>query len=402
MKAKIVKSKQVICLLCIAAVVFLAGACQEEERKPLDNNPAIPEQVENPRWEGLPGAVKLTYDLPNDPNFLYAKAECVMKNGQVREAKASAYFNRLILEGFADTALYTVNIYSVSRSEVYSEPVVIRDVRPKNPYYLEVFKTLDMFADFGGATVSFFNADSVDLAINIAYIDSTGFWTEGETLYTNRKTGYVSQRGIDTLATVFGVVVRDRWNNVSDTLKQILKPLYEEELDKELFREYTLPGDEPSAWGWTLPMLWDGSTAEGHGFHTENKDTPYKWPQSETIDLGKKYLFSRFKFWNREAEQYFNTRCPNKLEIWGSNQPAADGSWDSWTLLMTVQTEKPSGLPDGDYTEQDLQAGKEGFEFSFPKGISTFRYIRLNIYSPPTNVGQFHMMEITLWGVEVN
>jgi hypothetical protein len=402
MNVKAGNLKQAICLLCVVVTAFLAGACRDEERKALDNDPTVPGQVTNPRWEGLPGAIKLTYDLPNDPVFSYVKAECVMKNGQTREAKASAYLNRMILEGFADTSVYTINLYSVSRSEVYSEAVVIRDVKPKNPYYLEVFKILDLYADFGGATASFINSDSVDLAINIAYIDSTGYWTEGETLYTNRKAGYVSQRGVDTVATVFGAVVRDRWNNVSDTLKRILKPLYEEELEKDLFREYTLPGDEPSAWGWTLPMLWDGSIADGHGFHTENKATPYKWPQSVTIDLGKRYLFSRFKFWNREIEQYFNARCPNKMEIWGSNQPAADGSWDSWTLLMTVQTQKPSGLPDGDYTEEDLEAGKAGFEFSFPKGVAPSRYIRLNVYEPPTNVGQFHMMEITFWGVEAN
>jgi hypothetical protein len=400
MKAKIIRLMRVTCVTGLASVIFWGGSCREDERKPLGDDPTVPEQIKNVRWEGLPGAVKLTYDLPDDPVFLYAKAECVMKNGQAREAKASAYFNQLILEGFADTSVYAVDLYSVSRSEVYSEPVR-QEVRPKIPYYLEVFKTLELFADFGGATVSFFNADSVELAIHIAYIDSTGFWTEGETLYTGHKTGYVSQRGVDTVATTFGVVVRDRWNNVSDTLMELLTPLYEEELDKDLFREYTLPGDEPSAWGWTLPMLWDGSIAEGKGFHTENKATPYHWPQSVTIDLGKKYLFSRFKFWNRENEQYFNARCPNKLEIWGSNQPASDGSWDSWTLLMTVQTEKPSGLPDGEYTEEDLQAGREGFEFSFPKGVEPSRYIRLNVYEPPQNVGQFHMMEITLWGVDV-
>lgn len=195
-------------------------------------------------------------------------------------------------------------------------------------------------------------------------------------------------------------MIRDRWNNVTDTLIQNLTPLFEEKLDKSLFREFRLPGDEPMAWGWAFSFLWDEGYDEGQGFHTENTDTPYKWPQTGTIDLGKTYLFSRMRFWNRESTGYYEERHANKIDIWGSNSPASDGSWESWTLLMTTHVEKPSGSPAGTVTSEDLAFAKAGFEFIFPSGISPFRYIRLGFHPPFTNVGQVHCMEITFWGAE--
>ena len=253
----------------------------------------IPGNVSNVQVERLPGAIKLKYDLPNDQALAYVKAECVM-NGIKREVKSSAYNNNLIIQGFPDTCSYQINLYSVNRSEVVNPSPVTLSAKPLNPPFQDVYKTLSLMKDFGGATVTFENPMEADLAITLMYIDSLGYWSSGETLYTKRLEGSVSIRNMDTIPTTFGVYIRDRWNNMTDTLVSELTPMYEHELDKTLFRQYNLPTDEPSAYGWTVPMLWDGSTADGSGFHTDGTT----WPQWITIDLGaEKIKLSRFRYW---------------------------------------------------------------------------------------------------------
>ncbi|MBN9267002.1 MAG: hypothetical protein J0I75_20995, partial [Hyphomicrobium sp.] len=42
--------------------------------------------------------------------------------------------------------------------------------------------------------------------------------------------------------------------------------------------------------------------------------------------------------------------CASLSSIYGSNDPNADGSWDSWTFLRTCEAIKPSGSPAGTNT----------------------------------------------------
>jgi hypothetical protein len=125
--------------------LFLFLSCSENEKRPLESDPTVPKQVTVRSVERLPGAVLLTYNIPDDPNFFYVKAECDVK-GQIRGAKASAYNNTLQIEGFPDASAYIVKLYSVSRSEVASAPV-LQEVRPLAPAYLETFESLDLFAN---------------------------------------------------------------------------------------------------------------------------------------------------------------------------------------------------------------------------------------------------------------
>jgi len=390
--------KKYICLL-ICCIVFLS-ACKQEELEPYFKDSTVPTKVSNINVESLPGAVKIMYDLPNDKAISYIKASCMI-NGKLRESKASIFQNTITIEGFPDTTNYQVNLYSVNRSEISSEPVRV-DVKPLLSPYLKVFKNLEIFSDFGGATVSFENPDEADLAITLIHIDSTGFWNNGETLYTKKMKGTLSQRNLDTIPITFGVYIRDRWNNTSDTLIQELKPLYEENLDRTKFRVWNLPTDEPSAFGWTLDKLWDGGFDEGQGFHTNGTG----WPQWITFDLGVNAAkLSRFRYWQRKNYGLeFADRNIKKMEIWGSNDPNPDGLWDnSWTYLMTVESVKPSGLPMGQLSSEDIQLIADGEEFTFPSNIPPVKYIRLKILETWSGAkNQWFMMEVSFWGSKEN
>ncbi|MDD4591821.1 MAG: DUF4959 domain-containing protein, partial [Parabacteroides sp.] len=126
--------KKYICLL-ICCIVFLS-ACKQEVLEPYFKDSTVPTKVSNINVESLPGAVKIMYDLPNDKAISYIKASCMI-NGKLRETKSSIFQNTITIEGFPDTTNYQVNLYSVSRSEISSEPVRV-DVKPLLSPYLKV------------------------------------------------------------------------------------------------------------------------------------------------------------------------------------------------------------------------------------------------------------------------
>lgn len=399
------KIKIYILLFLLMGLFMMISCVEENERVPIvSNSPEQPEQVSNIRVESLSGAVKLTYDIPDDRSLAYIKAECLI-NGVIREAKASVYKNSLVINGFADSSVYEVNVYSVSKSEVASKPVTV-EVQPLSPPFQEVFKNISLLRAWGGATVIYENPTEADLAISLIYIDSTGYWNPGMTYYTKLKQGNFSLRGFDPEETTFGVYIRDRWDNMTDTIVEVLTPLLEKQLDRLNFKPVYLPSDVKAAWGWVLPNLWDGVIGSGihdeAGFHT---DIDGVWPQYFTIDLGisEGAKLSRFKVWQRDMPPSGTTpyadRNIRKFEIWGSMNPNSNGAFDdSWTLLLTGEIKKPSGLPSGQNSEEDMRERVDGHEFEFPLDMSNVRYIRIKVTETWAKVNSFYVMEVAFWG----
>jgi hypothetical protein len=90
------------------------------------------------------------------------------------------------------------------------------------------------------------------------------------------------------------------------------------------------------------------------------------------------------------------------MEVWGSIDPNPDGSWDdSWTYLATAESKKPSGLPIGQFSEEDNQILNEGEEFSFSRDVPTVRYIRFKVLETwAGGKNEFAIMEVSFWGGE--
>ena len=392
-------NKYIFMLVCM---MFLCS-CSEEKHAPVTDDSSIPGQVTNVRVDPLPGAVKLTYDLPAGQNLLYVKAECLI-NGVMRQVKATPYVNNLTIEGFADTQTYTVNLYSVNRSEKVSEPVE-KQVKPLSPNFREVFKNIQLQEDWGGVSVLFENPNEADLAIIMNYVDNDGFWDHGETFYTQSLTGKVTLRGLPPKEIKIGVCVRDRWGNLSDTLIRDLTPRFEKELDRSKFRGMYLPGDASIVAGWGFELWWDLNVLGDQGLATVNDGT---WPPTVTFDMGTPQgaLISRMKLWQRVhsvyEQQAYGDRYIRKFEVWGSMNPDLDGSWDSWTLLLDGEMIKPSGLPVGTNSAEDIEAFYNGNDVSdFPLDIPYVRYIRFKCKELWGGMRtQFISSAMCLWGQE--
>jgi hypothetical protein len=376
--------------------ILAAWSCKKESRlKYTDENAPAPAIVTNVKVTANAGGAVVTYKLPVDPQLSYIKAVYEMQPGVFREAKASYYTDTLRLVGFGDTLVHKVQLFSVGKNEKASAPVEFT-VQPLRPTVLSTFSSITMSATFGGVQVSFRNDAKDNLAITVMR-DSTGqnTWTTVNTFYTGAPIGTYSVRGFDTTVQKFAVFVRDRWDNRSDTLIKILKPVYEALIPKNTWNALHLPTDSwVPAENYRLEQMWDNNI--NSIFASTNQSL---LPQWHTIDLGKKIVISRIIEHQQNGDHFYAGSAVKKFEVWGSNDPNPDGSWDRWELFGSFNSFKPSGLPLGQTTEADRNyAWFKGEDFAFDRLVPAVRFIRIKVLETYSMSGQVVIAELDIWG----
>lgn len=383
--------------------LFLFVACKENKVAPVENDGTPPKPVTNVQVENMHGKARIQYDLPDDSDLLYVKAEYQLNSGgEVRETKASYFKDYLMVEGFDDTTKTQVTLYAVDRSENVSEPVSV-DIEPLTPPILDVFQSLQVVKDFGGINVTFENKNEAEIVISTIIVDSLGEWISANNFYTKRSEGDFSVRGYDAEQREFGLFIRDRWNNHSDTLYKEVTPLFEELLDKTQFQEIEFPNSpEPYSGSYVLSNIWDDDI--GTMYHsTQQQSQGAGFPLWFTFDLGARTKLSRFRVWPRQGDWIYGHGNFKMMEVWGSNNPATDGSFDGWEKLMIIESFKPSGLPTGQYSNEDAEYAAAGEEFVFPAEAPEVRYIRFKVIEswgsgPGSPSGFVHIAEVSFWG----
>lgn len=387
-----------ISLICqLFILVLLFSGCKEELITPQPHSGSgTPAAVTGASVENLPGAGKITYSVPADPNLLYVEAKWTYK-GVERNTKASYYSSELLIEGFGDTNPCEVKIYSVSSGEKRSQPVSVT-VTPLTPPIVEVFRSLKTRPDFGGLNTGFVNATAANIVITVLTKDATGKLVPADAFYTNLRRDSFTTRGFTAAPREFGIFVKDRWDNYSDTLFTTLTPFFELKLDKSRFREVNpYPGDVNAdiySAAYPMPKLWDDNT--GSIYVTK---TGLGMPESFTIDLGVSAKLSRMKYYQRQSTAfYFSAATPEVFDVYGSNSPAPDGNWASWDLLMHCVSVKPSGLALGITTNDDITYAQNGEDFTFPVSAQPYRYLRFKVSKTYGNAMNLTFSELTFWG----
>lgn len=382
----------------------MAVGCKEDIIAPLEKNSNPPGQVSKVTVENQPGKAKVTYALPSNQDLLYIKAVYEIRPGVIREVKSSYYINTMELDGFADTNEHEVRLYSVNRSEVASEPTVVTVKPLENPIW-DVFRSVQVLPDFSGVRITAKNPDQANVALEIIKKDSLGKWVPYPPfIYSSQSSISYTSRGLDTLAQQFGVTVRDRFLNYTDTLFSTINPLFEEALSKSLFKEIRLPGDakiQTATAG--IPLIWDGDAGSGgsNRMLTEMADLN---PQYITIDLGRQAKLSRIKIWNyaefmsNGQHQFYYRGQLRFFEIWGSANPDSDGSWNSWTKLGSFENIKPSGSAYGTTTAEDWDRAVAGFDYDFDPNASKVRYLRFKSLQNWMGTTWFEIKEISVYG----
>lgn len=387
----------------LSLLLIIATSCKEEKvgQNPLDNIPPSP--VTNVKTEPLPGGARISYDLPKETDISYVCCEYMFK-GEKKIVRSSIYSNTLLIEGLAEIATCEFTLYLVDHSENRSAPVNGSFI-PLEPPYLTIFKTLEVEPDFGGVIIRWKNVNKALIGAFLIAMNDGGEWVEYDLVFSSVTEDKRSIRGYNTKPRMFGVVLMDKFGNYSDTLKVMKEPLYEKELNKKNFRDGHLLGDNFSVnnnrplsniWDGSLTVLWHTDAAAG-----------YVPPQYFTIDLGVYAKLSRFVLFNRGESYYWGQHNPRFFEVWATNSLShaitdefwRTGPWrDEWVLLGDFETIKPSGLPVGQNTAEDIAVQDAGLEFTFESGVGEMRYVRFVVKETWTRTAALHINEVTFYG----
>ncbi len=391
--------KKLIFLFAIAGVLAFLSGCEEDVKEPLFKDSVSPGPVTSPEVVNLPGAAIISYTLPNDEDLLYVKAEYTLANGKKVEAKSSNFLSSIKVEGFGDTAEKTITLTAVDRSENSSTPLTVK-VNPELPDVHSVQQTIEMIADFGGVLYRWKNENNASLSFMILATDSTGALSEVETVYSGVTDGQYTVRGFAPEEKTFGILIRDRWDNYSDTAKITVTPMFEEELDKDKFDKIVLDNDHDwAAWEGRYEYSYDNNI---NTFNHTWAGTG--WPQYFTLDLGVVARLSRFNLVQRQTFEYRHGNL-RLFDVWGSKEePAQDGSFEGWFPLRVAASPYNNGCVSIKPSEQGGTAAEDqehlvnGDEFSFTLDDPEVRYIRIVVNETWGLTGFSHFAEITFWG----
>jgi len=387
--------------IAFLAIALIASSCEEDKHGPLNGDAPAPGPVRDVQVKNISGAAEISYKIPDDEGLSYVKAVYEV-NGKTREAKSSFHNTKLLVEGFGEAKEYEVTLYAVSKSEKESVPVRIK-VNPLTPPIIDVRTSLEVIPTFGGINVSFENLNNGNITIQVLRKDAGGDWVVLDNYYTKNTRGNFSVRGQEVQEITFGVFVKDRWNNYSDTLTANYTPIFEEEIPKIGFRDFRFPS-EPKEFssGWVLSRMWDNNIT-GNGYHTpQNIPQPF----NVTFDMGASAKLSRYKIWQRQGAAWiYGHGNPHTWELWGNNSSSpltVSEGFDGWVLLGTYQMVKPSGGAPGNNSAEDLAVSVEGHEYDIDPTAPPVRYLRWrhidNWGAIGGEIGFLHIAEISVYG----
>ena len=337
-------------ILSVMTLGLITWSCSESPigQQPIDS--IAPGAVSNVNVKNIPGGAILSYTLPDDEDLLYVKALYDLKDG-VAEAKSSLYNDTIKVVGFGDTEPREVSLIAVDRSSNESVPVKVT-VNPEEPPVITIGKTLDLVQDFGGVQGKWTNTNRDEVTVHIVREDEYGDYQPLETFYTTVVEGSGATRGLDTIPMNFGIYVKDRWGNVSQTLYKELTPMFETSFDRSKWADAKLQNDIGETQGWGMSRIWDNVYGKGDNGFSSPGGTGI-WPQSITIDMGTVGKISRLLLYQRGDVYVFSEGNLKQFEVYGTKDYDPTGNWDSWTLLGSFESVKPSGLPLGQHSAED-------------------------------------------------
>ncbi len=381
-------------ILLLVLFVCSFSSCYKEDidrgQYPIESVP--PGEVTSPTVKNLPGAAIITYTIPEDEDLLYVKATYTLDNGEIVEQKASAYANSLRIEGIGKSREVEVILVAGDRSKNESKPVKVITHPTDAPIYA-VFKTLVSGPDFGGIFLGWKNLTESEVVITVNTTDASGNLVLAENFYSKSANGQGFVRGFASVERLFAISLRDRWGNVTDTIKKLYTPLYEERIQpKDKFRRWNpigIPYKEYAP-AYSIEKIWDEDPFSRYLYFATS------FPDSFTFDMGQTAIFSRFKVMLDRA-QGFGGQNIKEFEVWGA--PTADVSANfskGWYKLGSYKMTKPTDF--GGSGQEDQAKLASGEDFSVDPNAPPVRYIRFVSLSTWGSSQYTTLTELQFWG----
>ena len=407
-------------LIFYITIICSFAACKEGVRLDyIDDSAPAPSAVEVIEIKNTPGGAVIRFKIIDDTNLLGVKA-VYTRNGEICENKSSLFIDTVKIEGFGGTQPQEVKLYSIGRNQKLSDPISV-NIKPLPPPVETVDFTVE--SGFGGVVLSIDkNLSKAELSIVLmADTSGNGKYEDMQTFHTKSEKIKFSRRGLKIAPTKFAVYLRDRWNNFSDTLYSEVTPIEEIRIPSDLFRNAALPTDyfvtAEGSTAYRMEHLWIGGDAADNTFYATSHSGPI--PQWFTIDLGRKAKLSRIQKWPRADYELYSSTAPRVFEVWGSENPNPDGSWDeSWFLIGQFEQFKPSGYGEGrevgPISDEDRDYFYNRTEFDViptemaPDPYRSVTHLRVKIlstfqtYGTETETSQIIIGQLAFWGQLVN
>jgi hypothetical protein len=382
--------KITISLLLLNLVVL--NSCKEEllGQYPIDSDP--PGKVTNVVVKNIEGGALIFYDIPGEEDALYVRAVYHLDNGSPMEIKSSIYSDQIEIVGIGKSRELPVILTVVDRSQNESEPVTVMTHPLNSPIY-SILESMSIQNDFGGIQLKWKNPTKTPIIIDVYSPSSDGDLIGIDRFYSESSIGKANVRGQEPVETIYEIVIRDRWGNLTDIVSGTYLPIFEVELDKSKFRRWNPPGIPYNAYttsNWYIENLWNNSLTSGFA----NYELQF------TFDLGAVAKLSRFRINQRpESNLIYDYVHPKIFELWGSESPNVSADFNTWKFIGTFESIKPSGLPLGQASNEDIEyANKKGEEWNVPLEAPPVRYIRFVALETWGQGGVVQFMEMTLWG----
>jgi len=259
--------------------------------------------------------------------------------------------------------------------------------------------TMTIKETWGGIKFNWVNSNKEQVVVSVLE-EINGEKLELDTYYSTEEFAKQAIRGLDTIPYHVAVTIRDVYGNSTDTIHTTKLPIFELMLPaKTDFKELPLSSKfTVSGYSNGWDKLWDGKTVSGSPIYYLGPASPQPYI---TIDLGKNYIFSRMKLWQR-LQYVYTLHNARFFEIWGTGS-AADAqnpdNWDGWRLLGSFESYKPSGNPAGGaITAEDIEHATVGEEFEFGEMTAPVRYIRLKSIENWSKSTALHLTELEFYG----
>jgi len=383
-RISVIIKKNGVNLLFVVFMGLMMG-CVDVERVQYATDSIPPGQVSNVDVENVPGGAILTYHLPDDDDLLYVKVVYHMSDGTPAEQKGSGYTSKLVVEGLGLSAKQTVHLICGDRSGNESAPVPV-EIEPLDAPIYEMLKTMQITEDFGGVRIVWDNPLKELAVLTLYVLNEKGRFDEIQNVYTS-SSGRFFIRDYPPEETTFAVTVRDRWNNKTDMFIDTYIPLFDSQLDRTKFRRWNPPGipylELPGS-AWSIERWWDGLLV-APGYSTPAGIT---FPVSITFNLGQLARLSRIKLFQRTGDDsvigplLFNWGNIKEFSLWASPHPDVTDDFSGWLFMGEFESVKPSGLPLGQLTEEDIAYAEAGEDFSIEDNSDVYvQYVRINVKS---------------------
>lgn len=323
---------------------------------------------------------------------------------------------------------YTFEIYTFDREDnqsVKAEAIgVVYGDKYRSSLLDRAIRSFDYNEEEDCLAINWENADEGTVGVEIMYTDLNG---QDRTLSAPVKQENVLLENFNAefgfkFSTVF---MPDSMaiDTFMTAFKQIELNKVEKEVDKSLFSLAVFPGDYSvqNAAANNVSQVWTNPTGCSSNCYLSLVGG-HDLPQWFTMDMGKAYELTRFKYFMRgdagtNSNMLYASGNLTEFEVWGALDPDFSYNPDDhggdfgpdWVLLSHCVVNRPSGnyIPPGtattrsDNTEEDIAVAVSGHEYSFDYTgkVRYFRIKGIGTWDPRQR--QFiQVSSIQLWGMQ--